>query len=222
LVVWVLTHRQHVSTGVSLSFPWISTLYPPCKQLLAAAVGCWLMWALGCHLHGCCIGVPSSWDVHWVPVLACHYSSSIMSQSPVCCPCLLVLPSFQLFSPCHSSPAWVVLCPILTFHPQLLSLALSRWPHHSIIPIPAAPCFHPASSCSWWQLGCCCAGSHHCWSLSPPLTIISLPCHWSSSPPLAVIYIPHWLSPLHSPTYSDWNPVNNFFYGISTVAVNSR
>jgi len=54
-----------------------------------------LAWVSGCHLHGCCVGVPLSWRVHWAPVLAFCHSSSVTSRSPhFSCPAGPVIPSF--------------------------------------------------------------------------------------------------------------------------------
>ena len=128
------------------------------------------MWASGCHLRGCCIGVPSSRCVCWVPVLAFRHSSSITSRSPI-----------RWSSPC-SHYSVLVIHPLrgLCSAPSSCSIpSRNPWPCPTgpIIPVPAAPCFHPTSSCLWRQLGCCCAGSHHHQSSSPPLTIvITSPC----------------------------------------------
>jgi len=95
LVVWVLTMCLHHSCRLA---PRIH----PASSLLAAAVGgCWLAWASGCRLRGCCIGIPLSWHVHWAPVLAFHCSSSVVSWSSVC-----PVPLAPLFR--HSRPCCLV------------------------------------------------------------------------------------------------------------------
>ena len=141
---------------VSLSFPWISTLYPPCEQLLTVAVG-------GAGWHGC-------WGIVFV-------------VAALASPCLSVFVGCQCWPSIvshHSSPAQVVLCPILTFCPQLLSLALSCWPHCCIIPIPAVQL---GVLWWWWSLS---LSSPPCCCLPYPIIVI-----------LALVSVP--LLPLHGP-----------------------
>jgi len=85
-----------------------------------------LVWASGCRLRGCCVGVPLSWCVHWAPVLAFRHSLSVTSQSPI-----------------RPVLSWrVCWAPVLAFHHS--SSITSRSP---IRPVPLAPSFHHSRPC---------------------------------------------------------------------------
>jgi len=83
--------------------------------------------------------------------------------------------------------------PILTFCPQSSSLALSCWPYHSIIPIPAAQ----LGALLWWSSSL--LSSPPCCHLPYPIVVV-----------LALIAVPSLPlcgSTLHSSTYSCQIPV---------------
>jgi hypothetical protein len=125
-------HRVVVCDDVA-----ISTRDPPCKQWLA--VGGQVL--VGVRL----VVVVMQWPWAFHPP-SCLWSSS--SPRPICCPC-----PHPFYGP-HTPPStlravarsgggrcWVMFVAL----PLVLVIL--------VVPIPAAPRFHPTSSGSWWQFG---------------------------------------------------------------------
>jgi hypothetical protein len=132
-----------------------STCGPPCKQLLiAAGTGAGLSIIGGGGLVSSC---PCSVFVLLLHLIICH---CYHCHSPPCCcppPCCSPPPCCCLL--CHPPPHH---CHCLC-HPPPCCLSSPVAILLPVIPIPIAPCSHPASSCSqrrlgvmWWWLSSWC------------------------------------------------------------------